>query len=242
MKKINVFNPIFNDMANKIVPQHSYVGGPSFPEQPLYSIDEDFKDVKNVTIEYNKNDKLKSVVAKNTKGDSASAEIEIIEDSNLKVLCNLKKNDITELTISEWIENNKMHLTFRVPNRSEYDVDINIAPVNREFYKCDIDINFNNKKFEERLKIKTFQVPQIALDFANEISSKQSNLTVAAFNPKIIGIITMEEYKMFHEEMRLPWWHIGNFVGSVIGHLLTTCFGGAIIHIISLILIPEEAQ
>ncbi len=241
MTQMNVFNPIFHEMVSNLAPWHSYIGGPDFPKKPLYSRDIKFSDVNNVAINYDSKNKLKSIIAQSTKGDNASVEFELIEESTQKkMLCHLKKNGTTELIITEWFEDNKVYITFRKPNCSEYDVDIKVIPINGEVYEFDVEIKFNNKLFKDKIKAKSLDVPQIALDFAKEISSIQSNLTVAAADPKIIGIITMEAYKMFYQENRDIVGHIINLVGSIIGHLLTVCWGGIVIHIISLLMLPEE--
>ena len=181
MTQKNVFNPIFHEMVSNLAPWHSYIGGPNFPEKPLYSRDEEFSDVSNVAINYDSKNKLKSIIAESTKGDNASVEFELIEESTQKkMLCHLNKNGTTELIITEWFKDNKVYLTFRKPNCAEYDVDINVIPINGKVYEFEVEIKFNNKLFKDKIKAKSLEVPQIALDFAKEISSIQSNLTVAA--------------------------------------------------------------
>ena len=237
----NVFNPIFHQMVSNLAPWHSYVGGPDFPEKPLYSRNIEFKDVSNVAVNYDSKNKLQSIIAESIQGDNASVEFELVEEpSPQKMVCTLKKNATTELIISEWFENDKMYLTFRRPNCTEYDIDITVLPVNGEVYKFDVEIKFNNKLFKETIIAKSLDVPKIALDFSKEISSMQSILTISAADPRIIGVITMEAYKMFYTENRNPAAHIANLVGSLIGHLCTACVGGIIIHIISMLLIPDE--
>lgn len=241
MTQMNVFNPIFHEMVNNIAPWHSFIGGPYFPEKPLYSRDKSFCDVNNVAINYDDKNKLQSIIAHSSLGDNASVEFELIEELTQKImLCHFKKNSKTELTLAEWFDGQKLYLTFRKPNYAEFDVDIIVIPVNGKIYEFDIEVKFNNKLFKENIKAKALDVPHIALDFAKEISSLQSDLTVAALDSKFIGIITMEAYKMFYQENRDITGHIVNLVAGIIGHIAFACVGGIIIHLISMLLIPEE--
>ncbi len=228
-------------MVSILAPWHSYVAGPGFPENPLYHRDDKFGEVEHVNVNYDEDYKLKSIIAESKTGDNASVEFELIEELNIKkMLCHLKKNSTTELTITEWFENDEVYLTFRRPNCEEYDVDINVALKYEKIYEYDVKIQFNNRLFNGIIKAKSLDVPQVVLDFSKEISEMQSNITIAAADPAIIGIITMVAYKMFYQEIRGIGGHILNAVGSLIAHIIFTCVGGVIAHIVSLLILPEE--
>ncbi|MBW6515430.1 MAG: hypothetical protein K0B81_02290 [Candidatus Cloacimonetes bacterium] len=240
MSQMNVFNPIMHEMVKNLAPWHSFIAGPGFPVKPLYRRDEQFRDIEQVVVKYYASD-LQSITAVSKTGETASVLFEIIDDLNLKkMLCHLKKNETTELTITEWFDNNKVYLTIRRPESKEYDVDIVVTAIDGNIHEFDIFIKFNSQEFRGIIKAKSLDVPQIALDFAEAISSMQSSHTIAAADPKIIGIITMEAYKMFYQEIRDIVWHAINFVASVLVHILTVCWGGALAHIISFLLIPSE--
>ncbi|MDY6916179.1 MAG: hypothetical protein SVM86_07685 [Candidatus Cloacimonadota bacterium] len=57
---------------------------------------------------------------------------------------------------------------------------------------------------------------------------------------KIIGIITMEAYRVFYQENRDITGHIVNLVAGTIGHIVFACVGGIIVHLISMLLITEK--
>lgn len=236
-----VYSPILCALSHPLTPWQAFMGGPGLPEKPLYSPDSQFGVPDNVVIDYDSNDILKNVVAKVGMAE-ASASFDFIVDNGIKKLvCMLQKNSVTELTITEWFDGSKGFLEVRRPNYSSYNIDINVAAVNGETAEFDTEILFNNIVYSETVKAGDIEIPSIVKDFAKAISAMQSNLTIAAFDTKLIGVLLMESYKKTTE---LQYRNIIHHVINTLIAMIAGAFGGfwvaVLVHTISMLIIAEE--
>lgn len=200
MSQVNIFSPIFHDLVKWMAPWQCYIGGPGFPEKPLYKTNQEFVSPKKVELNYTNDNQLKSIIVFNDNNDSASIEFELekSDSEDIKVKGILKKNDIVELIITEYFDNNVIYLTLEHPQKKDYDIEISVKQVNGEKNKYEMKILFYEKTLEGIIDTEQFEVPKIAVDFAEEISKMQSDLTIAALNPAINEILTLEAYKKNH--------------------------------------------
>ncbi|MBW6515033.1 MAG: hypothetical protein K0B81_00265 [Candidatus Cloacimonetes bacterium] len=195
MKQVDLYTPILHDLVRRVSPWHMFVGGPSFPEKPLYNPDEKFDSLTKTEVKYNDGGHIKSISGVNKDGEEAFIEFKV-DDSNsefIKVSAILKKNDLIQLEITEWLIDDTLNLTFRTPQNTDYDIDFYFKQLDNNQGKYDIKIVVNGKTLQG-IDTGTTKIPEIALEFAEEISAMDSDLTIAALNTVFSGILVMHAY------------------------------------------------
>ena len=223
MVRVDIFAPIFYEVVRKYAPWNIFTGGPGFPEKPLYHPDEEFGTPEHVELNYDEGNHIKSVIATNQNGDTASVEFEL-DDSDpqcKKMLCFLKKNSSVELTITEWFENNTIHLN---THHTQHDIDISLTKVVDEISKYEAEIVIDGAVTHTGIIDTTkLEVPQIVIDYAETITAMDSDITIAALDPTINGILTMEAYKEDFKQQTLWYKHLLNIIAAC---LISAATGG----------------
>ncbi len=88
----------------------------------------------------------------------------------------------------------------------------------------DTTISFNGKTLNDIIKYGELDVPELIMNFAEEISAAQTNLSVAAFNERMVGILTIETYKQLQElGYQNIIWHVINTIGANVVSVLSSC-------------------
>ena len=235
-------SPLFIEQVQSTAPWARFLGGPNFPQNPLYIPDSQFKDPDHLSIDYDQDGFLKSLLS--TLGnDEATIDYDFFTESGInKLSATFKKNSATELTITEWFDQNTGYLTIRRPNYSNYDVDITIEAVDGKAEEFDTTVTFNGKTLNDIIKYGELDVPELVMNFAEEVSTVQTSLSVAAFNERLAGILTIEAYKQQQElgYRNIVWHVINTIVAIVAGALAGSAIVGIVVHAVSMLLIPSE--
>lgn len=235
-----VFSPLFLEQVQLITPWARFLGAPGLPETPLYRPDSSFGASDKVEVSYDTKGLLKSLKA--TSGnDVATIDFDFFTEDDIKKLsCTLKKNSTIELTLVEYFDTDTGYLTVKRPNYSSYNVDISVEAVDGGTEEFDTTILFNNKTFNEIIPAGALDVPKIVVDFASAISSMGSNLTVAAFETNLAGILTAESFKLSNEiQYRTIVAHLINWIiAGIVGGFFVPA--GLLVGVISELLICDD--
>ncbi len=125
-------SPLFIERVQVTTPWARFLGGPNFLQNTLNIPDSQFQDPDHISIDYDKDGFLKSLLA-SLGNDEASIDYDFFTGSGInKLSATFKKNSTTELTITEWFEQNIGYLTLRRPNYSNLNIDIIIKAVGWE--------------------------------------------------------------------------------------------------------------
>jgi|GEM_PF-2588955 len=218
MRQINYLHPVFHEVVKRMGPWHYMIGSPYFPEKDMYNSDENYDISETVEVNYDSDGYISTIIGTSKNGDQAS--FELIQNPAPHTCKGLfKLNGNVQLQITEWIADEIIHIKSEYLANSKYDVEIRVKDVDHKgLYYVENDIN--QKTLKGDYDVYDMHLPQIALDLATEITNANSDAVVAALEPRIYSILTIEAYKQGVYRIK-DWWHRADGVGTILSDYFT---------------------
>lgn len=192
MKKSIRTNYLFLDYIKKFGSWHQFIGAPKFPEYELYNQDSSYGKSSKVELFYDSDGNINKITGKNDFTDDVSVEFtydEITEKGKVE----LKKNSEVELTINEWIKDNKVTLETKYTADKKYDTAVRCFLVSGDEYYMEVDIN--SKTLTGKIILGSDKIPEIAYKIVEELNEIKSTATVAAFDEVLSYSLAVEIWR-----------------------------------------------
>lgn len=174
--------PIVHDVLKAAVPWHQYIGSKNFPSKWLINDDLSFKNnIAKTSVEYDTNGFYKRFSCVNRKNESSSIEFQFDKQTK-KAFAYCKKNEEKEWTFCEWMENKNTILKLEVSceTNPKYNLSIDVKmPCAPNWNTMNTEILVNGKILTGTIPVGGTEIPEVALNFADEIAALQSTATIA---------------------------------------------------------------
>lgn len=192
MKKSIRTNYLFLNYIKRYGSWHQFIGAPKFPEYQLYNQDSSYGKSSKVELFYDSDGNINKVIGKNEFSDDASIEFTYDENTE-KGKVELKKNSVVELTINEWIKDNKVTLETKYTSDKKYDTVVRCSLVSGDEYYMEVDIN--DKTLTGKIILGSDEIPEIAYKIVMEFDAMKSTATVAAFDEVLSYSLAVEIWR-----------------------------------------------